>query len=83
VLGHERLRPAQRVDQPAIADPAGLAQAVGEIARVLEPGGRLTRPDFQHTDEYERVLREHGRHDVARSFGMYSPVRVVTAPRPN
>jgi SAM-dependent methyltransferase len=65
-----------------IGDPEGRAQAVREIARVLKRGGQTLLLDFQHTDEYERVLRSCGLRDVVRSgwsFWMYPPVRIVRA----
>ena len=35
-------------------------QAVGEIARVLRPGGTILLADIRHLDEYAAVLREKG-----------------------
>jgi arsenite methyltransferase len=69
-----------------IGQAAERAQAVREAARVLKAGGRVALLDFQHTDEYERALREHGLQDVVRterSFGMYPPVRAVTGRQPS
>jgi arsenite methyltransferase len=65
-----------------ISGQAGRAAAVREIARVQKPGGRVMLLDFQHTDEYERVLRASGTCEVARSglsFWIYPPVRTMTA----
>ena len=39
-----------------IADAAGRDQAVGEIFRVLKPGGIALLADFRHTREYQRRL---------------------------
>jgi arsenite methyltransferase len=69
-----------------IADTAERAGAVREIARVLKPGGRVALLDFQHTEEYERILGNCGLREALRSqrsFGMYPPVRVVTARQPS
>jgi SAM-dependent methyltransferase len=68
-----------------IAGAAGRAAAIGEIARVLKPGGRVAILDFRNTGQYAAVLATAGLGDVHRSqrrFGMYPPVRVVTATRP-
>lgn len=68
-----------------IGAAADRALAVREVARVLRPGGRVALLDFQYTDEYKRVLRDCGLHDVLgsqRSFNMYPPVRAVTARQP-
>jgi arsenite methyltransferase len=65
-----------------IPGAAGRATAVDEIVRVLKPGGHLAILDFRHTEQYAAVLAAAGLGDVHRSqrrFGMYPPVRVVTA----
>jgi SAM-dependent methyltransferase len=41
--------------------------AIREIARVLEPGGRLCLGDIRHTGRYMQVLRECGLVDLYRS----------------
>jgi arsenite methyltransferase len=64
---------------------AGRAAAVGEIVRVLKPAGRVAILDFRNTEQYAAVLAAAGFGDVHRSkrrFGMYPPVRVVTATKP-
>lgn len=50
-----------------IYNAAGRDTAVREIARVLQPGGRLLLGDVRHTGRYVRVLRESGLKDVRRS----------------
>jgi arsenite methyltransferase len=63
----------------------GRAAAVGEIGRVLKPGGRVVILDFRDTSQYAAVLAEAGLGDVHRSrrrFAMDPPVRVVTATKP-
>lgn len=47
-----------------IYDPAGRAQAVGEIARVLAPGGRALIRDIRHTRDYASVLAANGVADI-------------------
>ena len=64
---------------------AGRAAAIDEIARVLKPGGRVAILDFRGTGQYAAVLAAAGLGEVHRSqrrFGMYPPVRVVTATKP-
>jgi arsenite methyltransferase len=68
-----------------IPGSAGRATAVGEIVRVLKPGGRVAILDFRNTKQYAAALAAAGLGDVHRSqrrFGMYPPVRVVTATKP-
>ena len=63
----------------------GRAAAIGEVARVLKPGGRVAILDFRNTGQYAAVLATAGLGDLHRSqrrFGMYPPVRVVSATRP-
>jgi arsenite methyltransferase len=64
---------------------AGRAAAVDELVRVLKPGGRAVILDFRHTRQYAAALAAAGLVEVHRSprrFGMYPPVRVVTATKP-
>jgi arsenite methyltransferase len=68
-----------------IAGTAGRAAAIGEIARVLKPGGRVAILDFRNTAQYAAALAAARLGEVHRSqrrFGMYPPVRVVTATKP-
>jgi SAM-dependent methyltransferase len=64
-----------------IPGAAGRAAAIGELARVLKPGGRAAILDYRGTGRYAAALAAAGLDDVRRSqrFGMYPPVRVVTA----
>ncbi len=65
-----------------IAGAADRAAAIGEIVRVLRPGGRVAILDFRGTGRYAAALATAGLDHVHRSeprFGMYPPVRVVTA----
>ncbi|HET9038675.1 MAG TPA: class I SAM-dependent methyltransferase [Gemmatimonadales bacterium] len=43
-----------------IPDAQGRRQALGEVVRVLRPGGTALLADIRHLDEYARVLREGG-----------------------
>ncbi len=43
-----------------IYDAGGRAQAIGEIARVLAPGGRALLRDIRHTRDYASVLAANG-----------------------
>jgi arsenite methyltransferase len=65
-----------------IPDTTGRAAAIGEIARVLGPGGRVAILDFRSTGRCAAELAAAGLGDVRRSgrrFTLYPPVRVVTA----
>ena len=68
-----------------IHDPEGWTQAMRELARVLQPGGRILVSDLANTEQYEATLREEGWTDVERSgphFRVFPPVRVVTGSKP-
>jgi SAM-dependent methyltransferase len=68
-----------------VADQAGRAKALQEIARVLKPGGQVALLDFQCTEEYVHSLRNLGCQDVGRSgfqWLMFPPVRLVTGRKP-
>lgn len=47
-------------------DADARAQAIGEIARVLKPGGRALIEDIRHLREYETVFSKNGCADVRR-----------------
>jgi arsenite methyltransferase len=49
-----------------IAAAEGRARAVGEIARVLTPGGRALIRDIRHLDDYAATLAAHGVTDVRK-----------------
>jgi arsenite methyltransferase len=64
-----------------IPGAGGRAGAIGELVRVLKPGGRVAILDFRSTGQYAAGLAAAGLGDVHRSprrVGMYPPVRVVT-----
>ncbi len=68
-----------------IPDPAGRAQAVREMARVLKPNGRVALLDMECTAEYVQTLRDAGWRTVEASgpnFLMFPPVRIVSGTKP-
>ncbi len=68
-----------------IYEPAGRAQAVREICRVLKPGGRVALTDIRHASEYARELRLASMGNVRRSwpnFIFVTPTVTVFAEKP-
>ena len=68
-----------------IAQAEDREKALGEIVRVLKPGGRLAILDIFHTGEYAKVLQKLGLADVqlsALSFLWCVPTRSLTARKP-
>jgi SAM-dependent methyltransferase len=67
-----------------LADDEARARAVDEAARALRPGGRLALVDTRYTKASEEALRARGWPVTRskRSWGMFPPVRTVSATRP-
>jgi arsenite methyltransferase len=68
-----------------ISDRDGRRQAIGEIARVLKPGGQVALMDFKHVGQYAADLRASGLADVhlsSPSFWIFPPVRTATGTKP-
>jgi ubiquinone/menaquinone biosynthesis C-methylase UbiE len=68
-----------------IAPRAERARALGEIARVLKPGGRALLSDFLHTAEYAAFLRAAGFAVTVRGpyfVDTFFPLRIVDAQKP-
>ncbi len=67
-----------------IYDREGRRQAIGEIVRVLKPGGQVALMDFRHVREYGEDLRAAGMHEVhvsGWSFWIFPPVRTAIGKR--
>jgi arsenite methyltransferase len=68
-----------------IYEGAGRAQAVREICRVLQPGGRVALTDIRHAAEYAREFQQAGMVNVRRSwpnFLFVTPTVTVFAEKP-
>jgi arsenite methyltransferase len=64
-----------------IYNAPGRAQACGEIARVLKPGGLAVISDFRHMGEYRDAFSRLGMEvrNVPLSLATFPPLRIVTA----
>jgi ubiquinone/menaquinone biosynthesis C-methylase UbiE len=66
-------------------DPVQRARALGEINRVLKPGGHLAIADIRHVPEYQKALQELGWRDMQSAgpyFLFFIPTRVMFGTRP-
>ena len=60
-------------------------RALGQILRVLKPGGRFAILDFLHVKEYAKALRQLGAvdvHIIGPHFLVFPPVRIVVGRKP-
>ncbi len=67
-----------------IYNAPGRAQACGEIARVLKPGGVAVISDFRHMSEYRHAFSKLGMEirNVPLSLATFPPLRIVRARKP-
>jgi ubiquinone/menaquinone biosynthesis C-methylase UbiE len=56
---------------------ADRAQAIGEIARVLKPGGQALIEDIRHIQEYARVFSQNSCSDVRRVGSLVASVLLM------
>jgi arsenite methyltransferase len=64
-----------------IYNEPGRAQACGEIARVLKPGGTAVISDFRHMGEYIATFKKIGldTRKMPITFDSFPPMRILTA----
>lgn len=60
-----------------IYDRTGRETTMGEIARVLKPGGHVVIHDIRHTNEYASALANHGLIDVAHAGSRFMQVLLL------
>ncbi|GIN74274.1 type 11 methyltransferase [Bacillus sp. J14TS2] len=64
-----------------IYDREERCQALGEVLRVLKPGGQFAILDFQHVKEYLQIFKEFEVTDVklvGPHYLMFPPIKIVT-----